>query len=323
MIDNNKPTILLSRCIEGEKCRYDGTMAKNKFIEKLKPYVNIITVCPESDIGLPTPRETLRLIKDNEDIKLVFSKSGEEKTKEMIEFTEKFLREIEKVNIHGVIFKSKSPSCGVKDVKIYTGIGKASAIIKNASGIFSEKCINKFNYIPIEDDGRLTNYNIREKFLTWLFANFNFQKVEEKKSVNELIKFQSKYKYLLMSYSPHKQKLLGKIVGNTNNTNLEESLKEYKMELANTLKITPRHMRNVNMLLHLFGYFSKELSKEEKAFFLDNLEKYQNKKAPFSVPLTIIKSWAIRFNNEYLLNQSIFESFPDELIEVTDSGKGI
>lgn len=323
MIDRNKPTILISRCIEGEKCRYDGTMAKSKFVEKLKPYVNIITVCPESDIGLPTPRETLRLIKDNEEIKLVFSKTGEERTKEMIEFTEKFLNEIETDNIHGVIFKSKSPSCGVKDVKVYSGIGRASSIIKNASGIFSERFIDNFNYIPIEDDGRLTNYNIREKFLTWLFANFNFQKVEEKKSVNELIKFQSKYKYLLMSYSPHKQKLLGKIVGNTNNSNLESSLKEYKKELANTLKITPRYMRNVNMLLHLFGYFSKDLSKEEKVFFLDNLEKYQNKKVPFSVPLTIIKSWAIRFNNEYLLNQSIFESFPIELIDVTDSGKGI
>ena len=126
-----------------------------------------------------------------------------------------------------------------------------------------------------------------------------------------------------MAYSPYKQKLLGKIVGSTTNNNLEDSLKEYKLELANTLKITPRYMRNVNMLLHLFGYFSKELSKEEKAFFLDNLEKYQNKKVPFSVPLTIIKSWAIRFNNEYLLNQSIFESFPSELIDVTDSGKGI
>ena len=62
---------------------------------------------------------------------------------------------------------------------------------------------------------------------------------------------------------------------------------------------------------------------EEKAFFLETLEKYQNKKVPFSLPLTIIKSWAIRFNNEYLLEQKIFESFPIELIEVTDSGKGI
>ncbi|MBU3108724.1 YbgA family protein [Clostridium gasigenes] len=82
-------------------------------------------------------------------------------------------------------------------------------------------------------------------------------------------------------------------------------------------------MRNVNMLLHLFGYFSKQLTQEEKIFFLDNLEKYQNKRVPFSLPLTIIKTWVIRFENEYLLSQKIFEAFPMELIEVTDSGKGI
>lgn len=77
------------------------------------------------------------------------------------------------------------------------------------------------------------------------------------------------------------------------------------------------------MLLHLFGYFSKQLTQEEKIFFLDNLEKYQNKRIPLSLPLTIIKAWLIRFENEYLLSQKIFEAFPMELIEVTDAGKGI
>ena len=108
-----------------------------------------------------------------------------------------------------------------------------------------------------------------------------------------------------------------------NSSTYNDSIKEYKHILSKALSTSPRPMRNVNMLLHLFGYFSKELSKEEKAFFLETLEKYQNKKVPFSLPLTIIKSWAIRFNNEYLLEQKIFESFPIELIEVTDSGKGI
>lgn len=181
----------------------------------------------------------------------------------------------------------------------------------------------EFGDIPIEDEWRLTNYNIREKFLTWLYANYNYIKVEEVKSVNELVNFQSQYKYLLMAYSPSRQKELGKIVGSATKANVSDKIKEYKEVLSKTLAISPRTMRNINMLLHLFGYFSKDLSKEEKAFFLDTLEKYQNKKVPFSLPLTIIKSWAIRFNNEYLLEQKIFESFHIELVDVTDSGKGI
>lgn len=323
MINTYKPTILISKCIEGDPCRYDGSMAKDAFIHKLKGYVNIIEVCPEVAIGLSTPRDSLRLVKNEDSIELVCSKTGENLTEKMKNFSNDFLNKLDKANIQGVILKGRSPSCGIKDVKLYNSIGKSSTISRNNSGIFAERVIEEFDTIPIEDDGRLTNYNIREKFLTWVYANFNFTKVEKERTVSELVKFQSQYKYLLMAYSPSKQKELGKIVGVASKNNIDETIKEYKLALAKTLATTPRPMRNVNMLLHLFGYFSKELSKEEKAFFLDNLEKYQNKKVPFSLPLTIIKSWAIRFNNEYLLEQKIFESFPIELIEVTDSGKGI
>ncbi len=323
MLDIYKPTILISKCIEGESCRYDGSIIKDSFISKLKSYVNVIEVCPEVGIGLSTPRDSLRLIGNGNEVNLVCSKTGENLTDKMINFSNKFIKNIDKSKINGIILKGRSPSCGIKDVKLYNNIGKSSIINRNNSGIFAQKLMTEFGYIPIEDEGRLTNYNIRERFLTWAYANYNYIKVEEKKSVSELVKFQSQYKYLLMAYSPARQKELGKIVGSATKVNLNDSIIEYKDVLSKTLANSPRPMRNVNMLLHLFGYFSKDLSKEEKAFFLDILEKYQNKKVPFSLPLTIIKSWAIRFNNEYLLEQKIFESFPMELVDVTDSGKGI
>ncbi|MCF0148591.1 MAG: DUF523 and DUF1722 domain-containing protein [Clostridium sp.] len=323
MLDNDKPTILMSKCIEGDSCRYDGSMIKDSFINKLKSYVNVIEVCPEVGIGLSTPRDSLRLIGNESKVNLVCSKTGEDLTEAMMNFSNKFLKNIDKSKINGIILKGRSPSCGIKDVKLYNNIGKASIINRNNSGIFAQKLMTEFGDIPIEDEGRLTNYNIREKFLTWVYANYNYTTVEEKKSVRELVKFQSQYKYLLMAYSPARQKELGKIVGSASKASLNDTIVEYKQVLSKTLSNSPRPMRNVNMLLHLFGYFSRDLSKEEKAFFLDTLEKYQNKKVPFSLPLTIIKSWAIRFNNDYLLDQKIFESFPIELVDVTDSGKGI
>ncbi|WP_288221403.1 DUF523 and DUF1722 domain-containing protein [uncultured Clostridium sp.] len=323
MFNNDKPTILISKCIEGDACRYDGSMIKDSFVNKLKSYVNVIEVCPEAQIGLSTPRDSLRLIQNNNEVSLVCSKTGEDLTNRMTEFSNRFLESLDKSKIQGVILKGRSPSCGIKDVKLYNNIGKSSTINRSNSGIFAQRLIEEFDTIPIEDEGRLTNYNIREKFLTWMYANYNFNKVEENKSVSALVKFQSQYKYLLMAYSPSRQKELGKIVGSATKANLDDSIREYKLVLAKALSTSQRPMRNINMLLHLFGYFSKDLSKEEKSFFLDTLEKYQNKKVPFSLPLTIIKSWAIRFNNEYLLEQKIFESFPIELVEVTDSGKGI
>ena len=323
MLDTNKPTILVSKCIEGEACRYDGSMIKDSFIKRLKSYVNVIYVCPEVAIGLPTPRDSLRLIEKEKVVKLVCSKTREDLTNSMIKFSDKFLENIDEYKVQGVILKGRSPSCGIKDAKLYNDIWKSSTISRNNNGIFAQKVIEKFNNIPIESEGRLTNYNIREQFLTSIYANFNFIKVEETRTLEELIKFHNEYKYLLMAHSPTRQRELEKIIKLAKVDNLNLIIDEYKNIFSKALANASRPMRNINMLLHLFSYFSKDITKEEKAFFLDNLENYQNKKVPFSLPLTIIKSWAIRFNNTYLLNQKIFESFPMELVDVTDSGKGI
>ena len=96
---------------------------------------------------------------------------------------------------------------------------------------------------------------------------------------------------------------------------------KYHQILCKALSEGTSKGRNINMLLHLFGYFSKELSKEEKAFFLDNLSMYESDKVPFTLPLSIIESWAIRFDNKYLLRQKIFNIFPIDLIDLMDSKK--
>lgn len=321
MQNKDKPLLLISKCIEHEACRYDGRIVNNKFINKLKEYVDFITVCPEVEIGLSCPREVLRLIEVEGEKFLVNSKTGEDFTDKMNEFSNDFINNIKDRRINGVILKSKSPCCGIRDVKIYKEYGKSCPLPKKVSGIFCDYLCNEFKNIPIEDEGRLSNFNIREHFLTRIFVDFEFEKVIESKSVKSLIDFQSDYKYLLMAYSPYKQKELGKIVGNVKKETIEDDLIKYHEILLKALSGITNNSRNINMLLHLFGYFSKDLSKEEKSFFLDYIQMYQTNKISFSVPLTIIKSWAIRFNNQYLLKQKIFDIFPKELIEPTDSGK--
>lgn len=323
MRDFKKPTILLSNCIEHCSCRYDGSIVKSSFVKKLKPYVNFITVCPEVAIGLSVPRQSLRIILSNGEEKLAFSKTGEDITNQMNNFCDNFAKDLSTKEIHGAILKSRSPSCGFKDVKIYKNYGKASFLPNKTSGLFGQKITSFFNEIAIEDEGRLINYNIREHFLTRIFTYADFYDIKKNKNIENLIKFQSENKYLLMAFSPVLLKKLGSIVASYNKSNIEEILDEYEHYLNKLLAVLPESMHNVNMLLHLFGYFSKELSNHEKLFFLSNLESYINKKVPFSVPLTIIHTWVIRFENKYLLNQTIFEAFPSDLIEVTDSGKGL
>ncbi|MCT4595126.1 MAG: DUF523 and DUF1722 domain-containing protein [Anaeromicrobium sp.] len=321
MRDYEKPTIILSKCINEEPCRYDGTKISNSFVKILSSYVNFIKVCPEVGIGLPIPRDTLRLVLKDEVERLVFSKSGEDMTDVMEEFTNSFMGELGTKKIHGAILKSRSPSCGMNDVKLYNDYGKGRTIGNKSSGLFAKGIFGSFPYIPIENEGRLTNYNIREEFLTRIFTKASFDNIKNKKSMKELVRFHSENKYLLMCHSQRNLKELGQITANHEKLQIDEVLVKYEYSLEKALSISSKPMRNVNMLLHLFGYFSKYITKDEKVFFLDTLESYSDKRVPFSVPLALIYSWVMRFENKYLLNQTIFNPYPKELVDLRDSGK--
>ena len=73
--------------------------------------------------------------------------------------------------------------------------------------------------------------------------------------------------------------------------------------------------------MHAFGYVSSQLISSEKELFLDVLERYRKHQVPLSTPIEVLKSWLIRFNVQYLLNQIYFEPFPQDLISLQDSAK--
>lgn len=325
MREFKRPNILISSCIGNCSCRYDGSNAKSDFVEKLEPFVNLTTVCPEVEIGLSIPRQALRITSTGEEAeeRLVFSKTGEDLTDDMDKFSEEFLKKLDNQSLEGAIFKSRSPSCGIKDVKVYKSFGKSSPLSKKTMGIFAKNFSQKMGCFALEDEGRLTNYNIREHFLSRIFTLAEFKSIKKEASINSLIKFHSENKYLLMAHSQVNLKKLGKITANSEGKKIETILDEYEEYLNRALSTKASTKRNVNILLHLFGYFSKNVSNEEKVFFLDNLEDYSNSRIPFSVPLSLLRSWIIRFDVEYLRGQTVFESFPQTLTEVRDSGKSI
>jgi len=317
------PKVLISNCIEHGASRYDGSMIGNAFVKKLKDFVTFIPVCPEVAIGLPIPREAIRIVKEGQERKLVHSRSGDDVTLAMTEFSQTYCENLKKQNIHGAIMKSRSPSCGVKDVKMYKSIGKSPSLGEKTSGYFGGTLMAYMPDLVVEDEGRLTNFNIREHFLTRIYTMADFDQVKEEGTIKSLIKFQSRHKYLLMAYHQSLQKTLGALVANHEHLPIETVLVEYEKGLAKALANPLRHGRNTNMLLHIFGYFKDDLLAEEKAYFLDLLSQYNEKKVPFSVPLSLLGAWVIRYDEKYLKGQSIFEPFPKGIIDVTDSGKGI
>lgn len=315
-----RPVVLVSKCLEHDSCRYDGSMIGNSFIKTLKDYVDFVPICPEVAIGMTVPREAVRIVSNNGHEQLVASYAGTEYSKEMETFAKAYVKSLSGKEIHGAILKSRSPSCGVKDVKTYRSTGKVPATGEKTTGFFGREV--KTMNIPLEDEGRLSNYNIREHFLTRIYTLADFDKIKKTMNMKELVAFQSKNKYLLMSYHQKEQKILGKIVANHEKRGIEEVYKLYEEHLKISLSRPLRRTTNINMLLHILGYFKEGLNKEEKANFLDVLDQYRIEKMPYLVPLNVLKAWVVRFDEKYLMMQTIFEPFPSSLMDLNDSGKG-
>ena len=314
-----KPTVVVSKCLEFEACRYNGDKLSDVTVRNLQPYVEFIPVCPEVEIGLGVPRETIRIVELDGMQKLVQPSTGDDLTDKMKRFSNVFLSSLPDVD--GFILKNRSPSCGTRDVKIYAGLGKAPTKGKGA-GLFGSAVLAGFSHLAIEEEGRLSNFIIREHFLTQLFTIAHFKTLKKNKNMKALVEFQSDFKYLFMAYNQTKQKELGRVIANKDKRPIDEVYAKYEEILYKLLNRTPRYTSNINVCQHIFGYFKNKLKKEEKDYFLSLLSKYTEKKIPFSSLLTILKSWAIRFEETYLLRQTYFEPYPEMLVEITDSGKG-
>ncbi|MBC8059720.1 MAG: DUF1722 domain-containing protein [Clostridiaceae bacterium] len=313
-----KPNVFISKCLGFDSCRYNGQIIMDTFVENLKPYVNTITICPEMSIGLGVPRDPIRVVIESNELKLYQPKTDREFTEEMNAFSNSYLKALQ--NVDGFIFKKGSPSCGYKNIKIYNGMSKVTGSVKG-SGFFGGKAVELFPYTAIEDEGRLYNYRIRDNFLTKIFISADFRKVKESNSLGELVKFHSRNKLLLMANSQKYLKILGKIVANSEDKGINLILKEYEQNLKLAFKNIARYTNNINVLMHAMGYFSKNITKKETDFILDSFEKYKIGKLTLNTPMTLVKSYINRFNITYLLEQTYFSPYPEELIFLEDSGK--
>lgn len=308
-----KPRVIVSKCIDFEACRYNGLIIKSDFVEKLKDYVDFYPVCPEVEIGLGIPRDPIRIIELDHRLRLYQPATGIDLTKKMEKFSDKFLDKVD--IIEGFILKNRSPSCGIKAVKVYQGFGDSRA--KSRAGFFGNAVLERFPYLAVEDEGRLRNLKIREIFLTKLYILADFRKVKESRDLNELIKFHSNNKMLLMTYNQENMRKMGRIVANPDKIPFSDLISEYESIFHDSISDPPQNTANINVLMHAMGYFRKELTGSEKSFFLDSIEKYRKGIFPLFVCLNILKSWIIRFNNEYLEGQTFFEPYPEELIPIT------
>jgi uncharacterized protein YbbK (DUF523 family) len=164
----DKITLGISTCLLGENVRYDGGHQLDRYLtDTVGKYVEWVPVCPEVECGLPVPREAMRLVGEPDSPRLMTRKTGIDHTEKMKSWIQKKVKNLEEQDLCGFIFKSKSPSSGYSGVKVYSSSGTSS---KKGMGIFAAAFIDHFPLIPVEDDGRLHDPQIRENFIERVFV---------------------------------------------------------------------------------------------------------------------------------------------------------
>jgi uncharacterized protein YbgA (DUF1722 family)/uncharacterized protein YbbK (DUF523 family) len=314
-----RPRVLVSRCLGFAACRYDGAILKNPFVEQLQAQVEMVPVCPETDCGLGIPRAPIRLCQSEQGLVVYQPATGQEVTAQLQATIDAILKAHPQVD--GAILKSKSPSCGLYDTKIYQGIDKPQ-FLKKAGGLFGEQVRQTFAGQAIEDEMRLTNLSLREHFLIKLFTLTRFRHLSERPEMGPLVAFHASHKLLFLAYNQSRFRQAGKIVANHDKRPPAEVFHLYREELHHILDAPLRISGVINTLYHAFGWISEHLGPDEKQHVINSIEEYRDERLPLQAVTRLLEAHALRFGNQYLLTQVFLRPYPRALAGLNDSGRG-
>jgi uncharacterized protein YbgA (DUF1722 family)/uncharacterized protein YbbK (DUF523 family) len=308
-----KITLGISSCLLGNSVRYDGGHKLDHFLaDTLSAYVDWIPVCPEVECGLPVPREAMHLVGDAGAPRLVTIRTGVDHTSRMRQWAKKKVTALAGEDLCGFVFKSRSPSSGMRGVKIYSPDGIPVGI---GAGLFAKAFQGRFPLMPVEDEGRLHDPGLRENFIERVFVYKRWQEFRTaERTLGGLVSFHTSHKLLVMAHSPKHYSALGKLVADPKKLKREELFESYFSTLMEGLRLAATVKKNTNVLQHMAGYFKQRLSADEKQELQEVIMNYHRELVPLIVPITLLQHYVRKYNAEYLKQQVYLNPHPLELM---------
>ena len=269
-------------------------------------------MCPEVEMGLGTPRETIRLERHGDGVRFVMPKSGTDHTEAMRSYAARRVAELEKQDLSGYVLKKDSPSCGMERVRIYDRGGVPA---RTGRGLFAEALIERFPELPVEEEGRLGDARLRENFVERVFAYRRLRSFFRPRwTVGGLVAFHTAHKLLLMAHSPEAYRSLGRVVASAKAADREALRARYSSAFMKAMGVIATPGRHANVLHHMLGHFSDALDAAERAEVLGLIEDHRKGLVPLVVPLTLVRHHARRLKVSYLLGQAYLDPHPKELM---------
>jgi uncharacterized protein YbgA (DUF1722 family)/uncharacterized protein YbbK (DUF523 family) len=306
MMDEARPRIAVSACLLGEPVRFNGGHSRDRFLTQvLAPYVDWVPVCPEMEIGLGTPRETLRLT----DAGRLVSRSGRDHTDAMTGLAGR--RHGELAGLSGYVVKSRSPSCGLRSARVYAG-GEAAG--RTGRGVFTGRVLAADPLLPVEEDGRLNDPVLRETFVEQVFARARLGRLFGGPwRLRDLVGFHARHKLQLMAHDPARCREAGRLTATARARPAGAVRTDYTAVFGAALGRRISRGRHGNALHHAFGLVSDHLDDTRRHDILTTIDAYRRGEVPLSVPVALLRHQARGCGTGYLEAQTYLDPFPAAL----------
>ncbi len=310
MTPAGRPRIAVSACLLGQPVRFDGGHRRDRFVtEDLAPWVEFVPVCPEVEVGLGVPRETLRLVQTPAGVRLVAPRSGLDHTDRLAGYARARLTELRAAGVTGFLLKSGSPTCGLDRVRVY---GPTGHVVGRARGRFAASLLAGWPDLPVEEEGRLRDPVLREHFLERVFALWTWQQfASQPVRPRDLVRFHMEEKLRLLAHDPARAAWLGRLVAEAARD--PSALTRYGAVYAAALARPVTRARHVNVLQHAAGVLRRVLGPALRADLSEAIDAYRRGWVPLAVPVRLIRAWARAFGPAWLGAQRYLVPYPDAL----------
>jgi uncharacterized protein YbbK (DUF523 family) len=245
-----KPVVVVSRCLTCKKCRYDGELLSNEFIDRLEPHVQLKAVCPEMEIGLGCPRERVIVVKSGDSTRLFQPATRRDLTLRMVHFAHKYLNKLRSVD--GFLLKSKSPSCAISDAKLFNEPLVEKPIGKGA-GLFARTVLKDFGHLPVEDEERMEDPRVRDRWVTRVFAVTAFRTANRTRSLRALKKFHAETATFIDACSAPATRRMDKLLENIDKRPAPDVVNDYEAEYYKALTRIKKDIPSFPGMPHIRG----------------------------------------------------------------------
>jgi uncharacterized protein YbgA (DUF1722 family)/uncharacterized protein YbbK (DUF523 family) len=301
----------ISSCLVGENVRFDSGHKKNAFITGvLKDYFEFVPFCPEVEIGLGIPREAIRLVTIDDDVRCIGTKNKDlDVTDQLYDIADQ--QKSWHSDLCGYILKKDSPSCGMERVKIY----HQDMPTKKGVGIYAQRLLENFPCLPVEEEGRLEDAHLRENFIqrVYIYSRWK-QMLEQGVSIACLQVFHANHKYIFMSHDQVKARVLGALLTGREGAPMEVLVQNYLEQMMALLKVIATRQHHVNTLQHIQGYLKKHIDADDKAELNSVVADYRQGLLPLIVPITLLRHHFRRHPNDYITGSLYMQPHPGELM---------